>query len=114
MNKNRRHRAGQPPSSSLAGLARLPIGTYRLPEGDAPLIVPLREWADHMDFDRLVCERGVKRFVRPAMPSDFPVELLRTRAAGEFVYVEEVRPGMHIRAEILETLLLHVPPASRN
>jgi hypothetical protein len=35
-------------------------------------LVPRRPWRDHMEFDRAICEAGLKDFLRPVMASDYP------------------------------------------
>jgi hypothetical protein len=55
---------------------------------------PRGEWpADYADLDRAVCAAGVKRFLRPAAPGEWP-------AGGKspaWVLVEELAPGLRIR-----------------
>jgi hypothetical protein len=41
-----------------------------------PVVEPLRAWDSHLDFDRAVCDAGVKSFIRPVMKSDVPEHLV--------------------------------------
>jgi hypothetical protein len=78
----------------LDGLANEVI-TVVSPEGCFPLLEPLPDCAkDLQAFDRAVCGRGVKQYVRPVMPNDLPAGLLEL---VEFIYVQELQPGIRRR-----------------
>jgi hypothetical protein len=49
-----------------------PLDTDDVSHPSVPYLRPIREFADHTEFDRIICGAGVKIFVRPAMASDRP------------------------------------------
>jgi hypothetical protein len=75
------------------------------------VVEPRITYADHSDFDREMCLTGLKRFVRPIMPSDRRNDLALDRSTGVFstsgdapevlaftsILVREVQPGFRIR-----------------
>jgi hypothetical protein len=81
------------------------------------VIEPRVAYADHSDFDREVCLAGLKRFVRPIMPSDRRNDLAIDPDSGEWdtsgddpailgsagVLVREVQPGFRIRKGLVYT-----------
>ncbi len=82
-------------------------------EMDGRLILTIRPKADcstadfdQMEFDRTVCAAGLKRFIRPCMPSDQPdptQQISGPPMAGNmgfeagWVLVEEQSPGIRFR-----------------
>ncbi len=64
-------------------------------EGDGvPLLLPDGE-PDQMDFDKAACAAGLKKFLRPMLPSDGPVATGNPGATH--VIVEEMKPGARLR-----------------
>ena len=61
------------------------------------MIVPSGPCADHMAFDRTVCEAGVTKYVRHALPSDRSIP---DADFGEFVLVEELSKGLRHRVPV--------------
>jgi hypothetical protein len=75
------------------------------------VIEPRMAYEDHPDFDRQVCEAGLKRFVRAPMPSDRRNDLAIDRDSGEWhtrgdspeilrhssILVTELEPGVRTR-----------------
>jgi hypothetical protein len=49
----------------------VPMAEKDLPN-EIPLLEPLQEISDHMEFDRSVCAAGIKAFMRKTMLSDYP------------------------------------------
>jgi hypothetical protein len=81
------------------------------------VIEPWIAYADHADFDREICLAGLKRFVRPVMPSDRRHDLAVDPDSGawkpsgddpaileyESVLVREVEPGFRMRKGLVYT-----------
>jgi hypothetical protein len=95
-----------------------------------PRLVPHRDFTsgphaadEQMDFDRAVCEAGLKEFIRPTLPGDrtgpdsgwrpafdnMPEEMKErchkeindTFVPGGWVLVKEIRPGFRTRSVII-------------
>jgi hypothetical protein len=84
-----------------------------------PMIEPARPFADHMEFDRIVCGCGLKRYFRPVMPDDRPgsgtpinpqtgqpdptitippeFQGKGVPGAGRYLLIQEVTPGVRMR-----------------
>src|SRR5262245_26419418 len=98
MSKHNRDRRKKRRDDPLTGLATETGITVFVGEEALPLLAPLKRWPDHVEFDRRVCERGVKEFVRESMVSDFPASMrAETMESCCLVRVVEVRPGVRVR-----------------
>jgi hypothetical protein len=69
-----------------------------------PLCEPLEQPERHEDFDRVMCQAGLERFIRPEMPSDYPIAE-GAKAASQTdemacVLVVQLAPGIRARRGI--------------
>jgi hypothetical protein len=62
------------------------------------MITPSDPRMDHMALDRAICEAGVTRYVRHALPSDSPIP---DADFGEFVLVQELSKGLRHRLPVV-------------
>ena len=64
-----------------------------------PVFIPVGDIPDQMDFDRTMCECGVRTFARPWHVSDWPQnEDVRAKMKQtSHVVVSEISPGMRSR-----------------
>jgi hypothetical protein len=69
-------------------------GSMRWDGVELPLVEPVGWFADHLEFDRLVCASGLKEFARRPFPGESP-------DAGEEdgLLVRELDPGARLRLE---------------
>jgi hypothetical protein len=80
-----------------------PLGSCLIEGREEFVIEPVNPPPDHMEFDRQVCAFGLKSFLRPVMPSDFPKEWPANwppRSSAEkcnHVLVTEASPGVRTR-----------------
>jgi hypothetical protein len=69
-----------------------------------PLYEPLKQPERHEDFDRAMCQAGLKKFIRPEMPSDYPIaeEAKKVLQADVVacVLVVQLAPGVRARRGI--------------
>jgi hypothetical protein len=72
-----------------------------------PFLRPLDRFEDHIEFDRAVCESGIKRFIRAVMPSDQPnperliqLGLDRDAVFGPYIEVRRLSSSLRVRRSV--------------
>jgi hypothetical protein len=87
---------------AIEGLATFVCWGFPDDESDGiPIIMPTKIYLDCMDFDRPICELGVKQFIRPIMETEPPLEdneeaesIRQEFKRFTHVLVEEAAPGI--------------------
>lgn len=78
---------------ALDAVAR-PVGFATLHGLQWPFLEPLEEPEDHRTFDRIVCEAGIKAYIRPMFHSDKPGAIPGLDDDGHFsVWTTAAEPG---------------------
>jgi hypothetical protein len=99
-NRQRRKARRESNQGNLEGLAVV-MGLTLLPGGGkAPFVRPLVEWGEPWEFDKEVCQRGLKVFSRPLASADFPLETEKYVRGMNAILVREVSPGIRVRQAI--------------
>jgi len=80
---------------ALAAICRL-SGMASTEDGGAPVVEPLDDAADFMDFDAAVCRAGLTVFIRPRMANDWPA-VAGFPTGATHALVRQIAPGIRLR-----------------
>jgi len=88
-------------------------GTVTVEGRPVPVVLPRADYTgddfDYMEFDRAICEAGVREFVRPVSPGDQPNPSKQIsgpplpadcRLSCPWILVRELHPGVRARLEM--------------
>jgi hypothetical protein len=97
----RRKDGGRPPGldlETLNGIAEYG-GTILVENRSVPLMRPLNQDVEQIEFDRTLCRAGLRQFVRAVMADEWP-EVLEVPDGQDHVLVTEEAPGIRTRLSI--------------
>jgi hypothetical protein len=67
-----------------------PVGTFVYVDEHITMIAPLAVYEDNLEFDRQICECGLKRFVRRMMPNEVPNKDRALRHSDQYEIVHAI------------------------
>lgn len=86
--------------ASFRGMARPACGDDQLGSEPLPVLDPIGEPTGHLAFDRAVCSAGLRAFIRPRFPDDWPDIEGRAQPIETHTFVREVKAGFRIRRPV--------------